>query len=151
VRDRRAQLNEGSTSETHGLSIALFDRLTLTHATTTEFLHQFWQAYLSGNPDRAGEVASLAESLQRATERIKAVANDAEADRKVEVDKLKQHAREVFERTQRKIRPNLDGVAGGQKVVNQLLGPTLHALDVALNRYQTELAEQNKEAASLAA
>jgi transcription initiation factor TFIIH subunit 1 len=151
VRDRRAQLNEGSTSETHGLSIALFDRLTLTHATTTEFLHQFWQAYLSGNPDRAGEVASLAESLQRATERIKAVANDAEADRKVEVDKLKQHAREVFERTQRKIRPNLDGVAGGQKVVNQLLGPTLHALDVALNRYQTELAEHNKEAASLAA
>ncbi|KAJ6089670.1 hypothetical protein N7467_004886 [Penicillium canescens] len=151
VRDRRAQLNEQSTSETHGLSIALFDRLTLTHATTTEFLHQFWQAYLSGNPDRAGEVASLAESLQRASERIKAVANDAEADRKVEVDRLKQHARDMFERTQRKIRPRLDDVGGGQKVVNQLLGPTLHALDVALNRYQAELAEQNKEAAAMAA
>ncbi|KAJ5297685.1 hypothetical protein PENANT_c005G08500 [Penicillium antarcticum] len=151
VRDRRAQLNEQSTSETFGLSIALFDRLTLTHATTTEFLHQFWQAYLSGNPDRAGEIASLAESLQRASERIKAVANDAEADRKIEVDKLRQHAREVFERTQRKIRPNLEAVQGGQKVVNQLLGPTLHALDVALNKYQEELAEQNKEAAAMPA
>ncbi|KAJ5762219.1 uncharacterized protein N7511_005601 [Penicillium nucicola] len=151
VRDRRAQLSDQSTSETFGLSIALFDRLTLTHATTTEFLHQFWQAYLSGNPDRAGEVASLAESLQRASERIKAVANDAEADRKVEVDKLRQHAREVFERTQRKIRPNLEGVQGGQKVVNQLLGPTLHALNVALSKYQAELAEQNKEAAAIPA
>jgi len=150
LRDRRAQMNEGVSSGTYGLSAALFDRLTLTHATTTEFLHQFWQAFLSGNPDRAGEVASLAESLQRATERINAVANDAEAERKVEVDRLKKHAREVYESTGRKLRVNLDSVEGGQKVVNQLLGPTLHALDVASSRYQKELAEQNKEAAASA-
>jgi transcription initiation factor TFIIH subunit 1 len=150
VRDHRAQMNEGVASETHGLSTALFERLTLTHATTTEFLHQFWQAFLSGNPDRAGEVASLAESLQRATERIKAVANDAEAERKVEVDRLKKHAREVYESTGRKLRVNLEGVEGGQKVVNQLLGPTLHALEVASTRYRKDLAEQNKEAAALA-
>jgi transcription initiation factor TFIIH subunit 1 len=45
---------------------------------------------------------------------------------------------------------NLEGVEGGQKVVNQLLGPTLNALDLALNRYKTALAEETKEAASLA-
>lgn len=149
VRDRRTQMNEKTTSETQGLSIALFDRLTLTHATTTEFLHQFWQAYLSGDPDRAGEVASLAESLQRATERIKAVSNDAEAERKVEVDRLKKHAREVYETTGRKLRVNLEGVEGGAKVVNQLLGPTLHALEAAITRYQAELSKQNQEAAAL--
>jgi transcription initiation factor TFIIH subunit 1 len=147
LRERRTQMSEGAASETYGLSVALFDRLTLTHATTTEFLHQFWQAFLSGNPDRAGEVASLAESLRRATERIQAVANDAEAERKVEVDRLRQHARDVYESTGRKLRVNLEGVEGGQKVVNQLLGPTLHALELASTRYQKELAEQNKEAA----
>ncbi|KAJ5848275.1 hypothetical protein N7455_012232 [Penicillium solitum] len=147
LRERRAQMNERAVSETYGLSTALFDRLTLTHATTTEFLHQFWQAFLSGNPDRAGEVASLAESLQRAAERIKAVANDAEAERKVEVDRLKKQARDMYESTGRKIRVNLEGVEGGQKAVHQLLGPTLLALEVASTRYQKELAEQNKEAA----
>ncbi|KAJ5544847.1 hypothetical protein N7535_006766 [Penicillium sp. DV-2018c] len=147
LRQRRTQMSEGSASGTYGLSVALYDRLTLTHATTTEFLHQFWQAFLSGNPERAGEVASLAESLRRATERIQAVANDAEAERKVEVDRLRQHAREVYESTGRKLRINLEGVEGGQKVVNQLLGPTLRALELASNRYQKELAEQTKEAA----
>ncbi|CAG7935909.1 unnamed protein product [Penicillium nalgiovense] len=150
LRVRCAQMTERAASETYGLSMALFDRLTLTHATTTEFLHQFWQAFLSGNPDRAGEVASLAESLQRASERIKAVANDAEAERKVEVDRLKKQARDMYESTGRKLRVNLEGVEGGQKVVNQLLGPTLHALEVASTRYQKELAEQKSKEAAIA-
>jgi hypothetical protein len=38
-----------------------------------------------------------AESLQRARERIEAVANDAEAERKVEVDRLKKQARDAIE------------------------------------------------------
>ncbi|KAJ5089437.1 General transcription and DNA repair factor IIH subunit tcf-29 [Penicillium argentinense] len=149
VRGRRTHMNESSTSNTFGLSAGLYDRLTLTHATSTEFLHQFWQAFLSGDPDRAGEAGSLSESLQRAIDRIKAVANDAEAERQVEVNRLKQHAREVYEKSGRRLRMNLDKVEGGQKAVNQLLGPTMHALELALNRYQTTLAEQKKEAASL--
>ncbi|KAJ5388340.1 General transcription and DNA repair factor IIH subunit tcf-29 [Penicillium cosmopolitanum] len=150
VRERRTQMSEASTSDTCGLPIALYDRLTLTHATSTEFLNQFWQAFLSGNPERAGEVTSLSESLQRAKDRIQAVANDAEAERQVEVNRLKTHAREVYEKSGRKLKMNLAGVEGGQKVVNQLLGPTLNALDLALNRYKTALAEETKEAASLA-
>jgi transcription initiation factor TFIIH subunit 1 len=150
VRDQRAQMVETSVSETYGLSPALYDRLTLTHATSTEFLHQFWQAFLSGDSDRAGEVKSLSESLIRAKERIKAVSDSAEAERQVEVDRVKQHARDMFERTGRKLRPNLDSIEGGAKAVNQLLGPTLHALELASNRYETALAEEMKEAAASA-
>ncbi|KAJ5168227.1 General transcription and DNA repair factor IIH subunit tcf-29 [Penicillium canariense] len=154
VRERRDHLNEGSTSDTYGLSVGLYDRLILTQATSTEFLNQFWQAFLSGNPERAGEVQSLSESLARSMERIKAVANDAEAERQVEVDRRKHAAREYFERTKRKPRLNLDEIEGGQKVVNQLLGPTSSALQLAMARYQTALeaekAEVAREAASMA-
>lgn len=145
VRDRRMQTDVSSTEGTYGLAPGLYDRLTLTHATSTEFLHQFWQAFLSGNADRAPEVASLVESLNRAMERIKAVAADAEAERQTEVERLKKHAREVLEATGRKIRVNLAGVAGGEKVVNSLLGPTIRALEVALTKYNEALAEEMKE------
>jgi transcription initiation factor TFIIH subunit 1 len=141
IRERRTQTEATSDSGTWGLSSTLFDRLTLTHATTTEFLHQFWQAFLSGNPDRAGELASLVESLNRAMERVKAVAADAEAERQVEVNRLKQHARDVLAATGKRIRVNLAGVAGGEKVVDQLLGPTVKALDLAISKYKEALAE----------
>ncbi|KAI2977568.1 hypothetical protein CBS147482_10615 [Aspergillus niger] len=145
IRDRRSQTEGSGNAGTYGLSTALYDRLTLTHATTTEFLHQFWQAFLSGNADRAGEVASLVESLNRAMERIKSVAQDAETERQVEVDRLKQHAREVLERTGRKLKLNLAGVAGGEQAVNRLLGPTIRALETALAKYNQALAEEMKE------
>lgn len=150
VRERRTQMSEASTSDTFGLSISIYDRLTLTHATSTEFLHQFWQAFLSGNPDRAGEVASLSESLDRALDRIQAVGKDAEAERQVEVGKIKNHAREVYQTTGRKIRVNLD-VEGGAQAVNQLLGPTTRALQKALDTYNKALQEEMaKESAAMA-
>jgi hypothetical protein len=150
VRERRTQMSEASTSDTFGLSISIYDRLTLTHATSTEFLHQFWQAFLSGNPDRAGEVASLSESLDRALDRIQAVGKDAEAERQVEIGKIKNHAREVYQTTGRKIRVNLD-VEGGAQAVNQLLGPTTRALQKALDTYNKALQEEMaKESAAMA-
>ncbi|KKK14240.1 hypothetical protein AOCH_006600 [Aspergillus ochraceoroseus] len=145
IRDRRAQTEvSSSSSETYGLSSTLYDRLTLTHATSTEFLHQFWQAFLSGNPDRAGEVASLVESLTRALERINAVAQDAAAERQVEVDKVKQHAREVLQATGKRLRVNLDNIPGGEKAVKRLLGPTIQALETGLTRYKEALVEETK-------
>ncbi|KAJ6108339.1 General transcription and DNA repair factor IIH subunit tcf-29 [Penicillium sp. IBT 18751x] len=150
VRERRTQMSESSASDTFGLSVAIYDRLTLTHATSTEFLHQFWQAFLSGNPDRAGEVASLSESLDRALDRIQVVAKDAEAERQLEVEKIKSHAREVYQTTGRKIRVNLD-VEGGAQVVNQLLGPTIRALQQALDKYNKALKEEMaRESAAMA-
>ncbi|KAL3443072.1 hypothetical protein BJX65DRAFT_285902 [Aspergillus insuetus] len=144
IKDRRTQAQVSASSDTYGLSAALYDRLTLTHATTTEFLHQFWQAFLSGNPDRAGEVASLVESLNRAMDRINAVAQDAEAERQVEVNKVKQHAREVLQATKKKLRVNLDSIPGGEQAVKRLLGPTIQALETALARYKEALAEETK-------
>jgi transcription initiation factor TFIIH subunit 1 len=144
IKDRRAQAQVSASSDTYGLTAALYDRLTLTHATTTEFLHQFWQAFLSGNPERAGEVASLVESLNRAMDRINAVAHDAEAERQVEVNKVKQHAREVLQATKKKLRVNLDSIPGGEQAVKRLLGPTIRALETALTRYKEALAEETK-------
>ncbi|KAL2839959.1 hypothetical protein BJY01DRAFT_218839 [Aspergillus pseudoustus] len=144
IKDRRAQAQVSASSDTYGLSSALYDRLTLTHATTTEFLHQFWQAFLSGNSERAGEVASLVESLDRAMDRINAVAQDAEAERQVEVNKVKQHAREVLQATKKRLRVNLDSIPGGEQVVKRLLGPTIRALETALTRYKEALAEETK-------
>ncbi|RDW57049.1 TFIIH subunit TFB1 family protein [Aspergillus mulundensis] len=144
IKDRRTQAQTASDADTFGLTSALYDRLTLTHATTTEFLHQFWQAFLSGNPDRASEVASLVESLNRAMERINAVATDAEAERQVEVNKVKQHAREVLQATGKRLRVNLDSIPGGEQAVKRLLGPTIRALDTALTRYKGALAEETK-------
>jgi len=151
VRERRTQMNEASASDTFGLSLGIYDRLALTHATSTEFLHQFWQAFLSGNPERAGEVASLSESLERAIDRIQVVAKDAEAEREVEVNRLKNHAREVYQQTQKRIKINLEAVEGGAKVVNQLLGPTINALQRALEKYNQALKEEMaKESAAMA-
>ena len=154
IRDRRAQeaeqqansANTPSTENTYGLSPSLFDRLTITHATTTEFLHQFWQTFLSGNADRAGELASLVESLHRAVDRIRAVAKDAEAERQVEVERRKGQAREVLEATGRRIRVNLAGIGGGEEVVDQLLGPTNTAIEGALGKYQDALKMAQREA-----
>ncbi|KAE8348011.1 hypothetical protein BDV28DRAFT_144537 [Aspergillus coremiiformis] len=144
IRDRRAQMDVSSTAGTYGLSSGLHDRLTLTHATTTEFLHQFWQAFLSGNPDRAGELSSLVDSLGRAMERIRSVTQDAEAERQVEVGRLKRHAREVLEATGKRIRLNLSSIPGGEKAVTQLMGPTIQALETAQTKYQAALAEEMK-------
>lgn len=143
IGQRKAQADPGSLSSTCGLSQTVFDRLTLTHATTTEFLTQFWQAFLSGNPDRASEIASMVESLSRAMDRINEVAKAAEAERQVEVEKLKKHAREVLASTGRKIR--LADVDGGEKVVKQLMGPTINALAKATSEYQKALAQQTAE------
>lgn len=127
-------------ASTSGLSAALFDRVSLTHATTTEFLQHFWHAFLSGDPDRADEIAKLMETLDRAMDRIKAVADDADAERAVEVDRVKQQLRERFERTKRKVRFDFDSIGGGAKVVNQLLAPTVKAIQIAGQKYKKALA-----------
>lgn len=144
IRQRRSQTQELSSLEpshsetdTSGLSTAVFDRLALTHATTTEFLHQFWLAFLSGDPDRVNEIASLVESLNRALDRIKAVADDAEADLKKAKEGAIATAKRQYERTQRRPKEGfLDAIPGGAKVVNQMMAPTARAVGVAIAEYQ---------------
>jgi transcription initiation factor TFIIH subunit 1 len=150
IRQRRSQTQDQSSfdeshieTDTSGLSSTIFDRLSLTHATTTEFLRQFWLAFLSGDPDRANEIASLVESLNRAMDRIKAVADDAEAEYKKKRQEMMVLARQHEERTGRKPKKDyLDSIQGGQKVVNQMMGPTTKAVAVALSEYKKALARE---------
>ena len=132
-------------SSTSGLSAAIFDRLSLTHATTTEFLQHFWSAFLSGELDRADEIGKLFETLNRAMDRIKAVATDAETERQKEIDKLKKQVQDLFERTGKKRRMDYESTPGGAKAANQLLAPTVKAIEVATREYKKALAEQSED------
>ncbi|KZF24843.1 RNA polymerase II transcription factor [Xylona heveae TC161] len=156
IKQRRSQTDDFSSTalgfstvqaSAAGLSPTLFDRLSLTHATTTEFLHYFWLVFLSGDADRAGEVGQMVESLKRAIERVKAVANDAEKERNIEVETLQKQVREREKRTGRRIKANFDSIGGGAKVVNEMLGPTVRAVDVALAEYSRALAAEGLEMA----
>lgn len=123
-----------------GLSPLLFDRISLTHATTTEFLQHFWSAFLSGDANRAGDLAKLLETLDRAMDRIQAVADAAEQERTKEVDRIKQQLKDRYERTQRKVKFDFESIGGGAKAVSQLLAPTVKAIQVAGQEYRKALA-----------
>lgn len=146
VRQHSAQTEEIPAQS--GLTTAIYERVTLTHATTTEFLHQFWAAFLSGSPDRANEIASLVESLNRAMDRIQAVADEAEGERSEVVRKIKRETFAVQERTGVKRRFDSKAIKGGAEVVNQLLGPTISAVAIAIAKYKKALQEQTEERGS---
>jgi transcription initiation factor TFIIH subunit 1 len=125
-----------------GLSQAVFDRMTLTHATTTEFLHHFWTLFLSGDPDKAGELAKLVETLDRALDRINAVAADADQERNDTINSRKQEIRAIWEKTGKKLPFKPDSIGGGAKVVREMMGPTIVALDRASKEYRRALAAE---------
>ncbi|MCJ1356568.1 MAG: RNA polymerase II transcription factor B subunit 1 [Icmadophila ericetorum] len=128
-----------SSSSTFDLSPSIYDRLQLVHATTTEFLSHFWGAFLSGDPSRADECEKLVETLDRAMDRMKVVADDAEAERMKEVGRLKQHVLDHYARTKKKLKFDPESVKGGAKAVMQLLGPTIEAVGVASGKYREAL------------
>ena len=132
-------------SNKSGLSPTLFDRVTLTHATTTEFLQHFWSAFLSGDPSRTDEISRGIETLDRAMDRIKAIAADAEAERQEEVEKLKRQVKDYEARTGRRRRVDYESIVGGEKAVNALLAPTVKAIDVAHREYRKALKKQMDE------
>ncbi|RDW65017.1 hypothetical protein BP6252_10668 [Coleophoma cylindrospora] len=145
---RRQEINgSNSTTSLAGLSQKLFDRLTLTNATTIEFLHHFWLLFLSGDPEKAGELARLVETLDRAMDRINTVAKDAEAERDDIIRKQKQHIRDVWEQTGKKIKWDPKSVAGGEKVVREMMEPAIKALDKASKEYRKALAAEGVETA----
>lgn len=122
-----------------GLPPALAAKCSLTHATTIEFLHQFWSAFLSGDPDRAMELQYLAESLAKSRERIEAVAEEAAAARDEEIKRKKQEIWAVYEKTRKKIRWKPEQVGGGRDAVMKLMGPTLDAMKQARDDYDRAL------------
>lgn len=129
-----------------GLSEPIYERLLLTHATTLEFLRQFWSAFLSGDASRVDEVASLVESLSRALERINAIAKDAQDERDSKLKALKAQALKIFQQTGKKKRVDEKAVGGGEVVVRDLLGPCIKGLGIAVERYKAAYEEQSRDA-----
>lgn len=150
VHQRRSQKYGHASDATTpmGLPVHLAEKAALTHATTVEFLHQFWIAFLSGDPDRAPELQYLAESLKRSVTRISAVADDADRERDEIIRKRKQEIRDHFERTGKKIRWKSDMVGGGRDAVFKLMQPTLDALDRAQADYARALAAEGIQAST---
>ncbi|KAF7552293.1 hypothetical protein G7046_g7454 [Stylonectria norvegica] len=144
VRQQRAQKygHELDTDAPMGLPVDLSKKCSLTHATTIEFLHQFWNAFLSGDADRAAELQYLAESLGRSTQRIAAVAEEADKEREEIIRVRRKEIRDHWERTGKKIRWKSENVGGGKKAVIKLMQPTLDALERAQTDYYRALAAE---------
>ena len=150
IEAHRAQYTEADSLGTNptsygGLSEATYERLVLTHATTREFLHQFWSAFHSGDASRVSEVSSLVESLNRATDRINAVAADAQSDRDAKLKSLEAQTAEIYRKTGKRKKVDKKAVGGGEAIVRQLLGPCIKSLKVAVDTYTTAYEEQIKE------
>ena len=128
-----------------GLSEAIYERLILTHATTLEFLRQFWSAFLSGDPTRTQEIASLVESLNRALDRINNIATDAQGELDQKIKVMEAQIKGIFERTGRKQKINRKAMGGGEEVVRQLMAPTIKSLGVAVEKYKTTYEEQMRQ------
>lgn len=145
IHQQRSQKYGSASDDTSpmGMPSQISEKSALTHATTIEFLHQFWDGFLSGDPDRAMEVQYLAESLARSMTRIQTVADEAEAERDNIIQKRKQEIRSHFERTGKKIRWKPDMVSGGRDAVSKIMQPTLDALRRAQDSYSKALGEEN--------
>ncbi|UPK93564.1 hypothetical protein LCI18_004499 [Fusarium solani-melongenae] len=144
VRQQRAQKygHDSDALTPMGLPAELARKCSLTNATTIEFLHQFWNAFLSGDSDRAAELQYLAESLSRSIARINAVADEADKEREEIIRTRKKEIRDHFERTGKKIRWKADRVGGGRPAVMALMQPTIDALEKAQADYQRALAAE---------
>ena len=129
-RRRDTAITSTDSQNLHGLSQQVFDTLTITHNTTTEFLHYFWTLFLSGDGSLAkiAELASTVTTLDRSLDRIKAVGDQAEVERAVKVGKLREQVKELERRTGKRRKVDESVVGGGRAVVDAMVRPTVRAL-----------------------
>ena len=132
-------------TNTYGLSQEIYSRLLLTHATTTEFLSHFYTTFLSGDPSLAPQLADLALTLERALERIDAVADAAEEERQKEVQEMKAKIRAWEERSGKKRRWEEGSVGGGKVVVRRLFEGTTNCVRGGLAEYEKAVREAQEE------
>ncbi|KAF2163355.1 hypothetical protein M409DRAFT_26392 [Zasmidium cellare ATCC 36951] len=144
IKQRRHAASTDQTS-LNGLSQTTFDTLTMTHNTTTEFLHYFWTLFLSGDSARVGELAQLVQTLDRSVDRIHAVMDAAEKERERKIDDVKRADAEYYERTKKRRRRDFAAVPGGKGVVEGMVRPTLRGIEVATGAYRKALEEQTRE------
>ena len=127
-----------STTATTTLTPSSLQTLTLTQATTTEFLHYFWTLLLTPNTATAiRDLPSLLGTLTNSAARIAAVASEAEKERGAKIAEVKKRAREFEQRTgkRQRIDEGMVGV-GGKAEVENLMGWTIGAIEVAKGRFE---------------
>jgi transcription initiation factor TFIIH subunit 1 len=142
MRKKRAETYGLASDATNPMSIKteIAERCYITNATTIEFLRQFWNAFLSGNPDRAQELAYHVESLGRSKLRMEALADEAEKVREQAIKEKKERIVEQFKRTGKKVKSwKPEMVKGGRKEVMALFSPTVESLEHAQRLYRTAL------------
>lgn len=125
-----------------GISKDLKDKAKLTNATTNEFLKQFWNAFLSGDPDRAHELGYHVDSLRRSTLRIEAIADEAEQIRNKTIEDERKKIRIAYQETGVKKRFKAESVGGGRGAVLTLLRPSLAALAKAQSLYKAAVEQE---------
>ena len=152
VKDNRKITDESWTNNfanqasTMGIPQSVSDSLSITHSTTIEFLHYFWAVFLSGESERAGELAKLVETLDKSLDRINAVALEAESEKMKQLAKMKKQWEEYQQRTRKRKPFDSSGMKGGANVVKQLMAPTIRAIGVATAAYRKAFEEQNLQA-----
>ncbi len=147
---RRAQLYGHGSDDAMpmGLPAEIASNCNLTHATTMEFLHQFWSAFLSGDPERAAELGYVAEALKRSKDRIEVVAVEAEKAREEQIKKRREEILQIYQRTKKKVKHNDKSIRGGREAVTKLMEPVVHSLDKAIADYQKALAAEGLQAST---
>ncbi|EPS37316.1 hypothetical protein H072_9010 [Dactylellina haptotyla CBS 200.50] len=117
----------------HGFSQNIWDQLLLTHATSTEFLRHFWDAFFSGDPRRTAEIRQMVNSLARSQERIENIALSAEEEKKI--------MQEIEQRESDRKRSRFGNRANdtGYPLVKRVIGPQEAAIKTALTRYERAL------------
>ncbi|KKY37306.1 putative tfiih p62 subunit domain-containing protein [Diaporthe ampelina] len=140
AQSRAEQYSHSSDENTPmGIPKDLKDKCKLTNATTNEFLKQFWNAFLSGDPDRAQELGYHVDSLRRSMTRITAIADEADQLRNKLIEEERKKIRDHYQKTRVKQRFKADSVGGGRAAVMTLLGPSMAALVKAENLYKAAL------------
>ncbi|KAI0205791.1 hypothetical protein F4808DRAFT_410308 [Astrocystis sublimbata] len=147
---KRAQLYGSGSDDTTpmGLPADITSNCNLTHATTMEFVRQFWRAFLSGDPERAAEIGYLVEALKRSKDRIEQVAVEAEKVREEQIKKRKAEIVEIYERTKKKVKFNAKSYRGGRDAVEKLMQPLVRCVDKAISDYQKALAAEGLQAST---
>ncbi|KAK3997098.1 hypothetical protein QBC44DRAFT_347127 [Cladorrhinum sp. PSN332] len=127
-----------------GIPPDITQRCYLTQTATTEFLKQFWTAFLSADSGSSSpeELAGHVESLKKCVERIESIAADAEKIRVQIAEKRKREIQEVYQKTGKKLKwvpPK-----GGKEQVMALFEHTLFALEKAGGAYRGSRGQQEE-------
>lgn len=126
-----------------GIPEDLTEKAKLTNGTTTEFLKHFWDAFLSGDPNRAQELSYHVESLKRSATRIEAIADEAEKGRIARAGEQRAKILAYRNSTGRPPGRKLEFEdSGGRDAMLTLLGPSLNALQRAVSLYEAALAQE---------